>query len=53
MSVCLERRNPKVSLTARAPCTVVSFGQKALKFVIFTLYDFSKQIVTDFLPSEK
>ena len=53
MSVCLEKRNPKVFLTARAPYTVVSYGQKAMKFAIFILFDFSKQRVTHLLPSAK
>ena len=53
MSVCLEMGNPKVCLTASAPCSGVSYGQKAMEFVIFILYDFSKQRVTDLLPSAK
>ena len=39
MSVCLEKRNPEVSLTARAPCTGVSYGQKAMMFVVLILHD--------------
>ena len=49
----LERRNPKVPLTARAACTGVSYEQKAMKFVTFILNDFSKQRVTDLFPSAK
>ena len=40
--------NPKVFLTA---CTDFSYGQKTMKFVVFILYDFSKQRVTDVLSS--
>ena len=53
MSVCLERCIPKVSRTACASCTGVLYGQKAMKFVIFILYDFSKQRFSDLLPSSK
>ena len=53
MSVCLERRNPEVSLTACAPCTGVSYRQKAMKFVVVIQHDFPKQRVTDLLPSAK
>ena len=49
----LERQNPKVLLTASAACTGVSYGQKAMKFVTFILYDFSKQRFTDLFPSAK
>lgn len=53
LSVCIERGSPKVSLTGRAPCTGVSHGQRAMEFVTFVLYDFSKQRIIDLLPSTK
>ena len=39
VSVCLERRNPEVSLTTRVPSSGVSYGQKAMKFVVLILHD--------------
>ena len=36
-----------------APCTGVSYGEKAMKFVIVILYDYSKHRVIDLLPSAK
>ena len=49
----LNGGSPKVFLTVCAPYTGVSYGQKAMKLVIFILHNFSNQRVTDLLPPAK
>ena len=50
----LERRNPKVLLTASAACTGVLYGQKAMKFVtfIFTI-SLNRELLISFLLQNK